>query len=63
MIYQPQPNSSALVRTENQKPSEYRLMTNGKGYWLQGRFDWRQGDEFGHEWRNLPNFLVGDSYE
>ena len=44
------------LRTEEKRPSEYRLgLRNGVPV-LQGRFVWTEGSMSGFSWRDLPTF-------
>lgn len=43
------------ARIENSAPSAYRLMEKKDGSLvLQGAYNWSQGMEGGHEWRDVP---------
>lgn len=47
--------SQTIYRTEDLKPSSYRLAVTPDGALvLQGCYSWQQGKRYGHEWRNIP---------
>lgn len=48
------------MRTES-GPALYRLVKRGNEYVLQGRFDWHDGVMSGHDWRDIPTVLEGET--
>ena len=43
------------VRTEKLSPDLYRLARKRNGeIILQGAYFWQEGNEYGHEWREIP---------
>jgi hypothetical protein len=47
---------------EDASPSEYRMARYPSGELvLQGKFNWRKGHAYGHNWKNLP--IVSVDYD
>ena len=46
----------APFRVESGVPVQYRLARSNGNLILQGCYQWRQGSDCGHEWRNIPIF-------
>lgn len=45
----------SATRVEDMLPSQYRLVCRGQSvYVLQGMFVWREGNEMGADWKDLP---------
>lgn len=43
------------LRTQSPVPTNYRLARRPNGELiLQGAYFWQQGQDYGHEWRNIP---------
>jgi hypothetical protein len=50
---------TVAARVESNSPVLYRLcMTPSGKLYLQGAFQWNQGNAYGHEWRTIPTVIV-----
>ena len=47
------------ARIEHGSPAEYRLAKKPDGtLTLQGAYYWEQGDDYGHEWRDIETVEI-----
>ena len=54
--------TTGAVRMENSTPTSYRLAQYPDGSLvLQGAFQWHQGSQYGHEWRDIPTHIIDHS--
>ena len=54
---------AGAARVENQTPAAYRLARKPDGELvLQGAYQWQQGRDYGHTWRDIETVEYGNGH-